>query len=169
MDNSRIRNLAVLVVLMAVFTVPAIFLNHDLMLDGVSFLMLAFGISGLYLITEETWAAFWAGSRDRASLALYGLFSLFLSVVMMRSYGILTRNVEGAGWLQETHLYAGFVAVQLTGLWLFSKASAQGVVPTKQSKWGQLIVGIIIGALVASSKAVEPILMFLSKLFGRIF
>lgn len=168
MDNSRIRNLAFLIVLMAIFTIPSLFLSHDLMLDAVSFLMLVFGISGIYLITEETWAAFWSGSRDRASLALYGLFTLFLSVVLMRSYGILTRNVEGAGWLQETHLYAGFVSVQLIGLWLFSKASAQGVVPTKQSKWGQLFVGIIIGALVASSKALEPILMGISKLFGRI-
>lgn len=168
MDNSRIRNLAFLIILVAVFSIPSFFLSHDLMLDLVSFLMMIFGISGLYLIGEETWSAFWAGNRDRASIALYGLFTLFLSVVLMRSYGILTRNVEGAGWLQETHLYAGFVAVQLTGLWLFSKASAQGVVPTKQSRFGQLIVGIIIGALVASSKAIEPVLMFFSKLFGRL-
>lgn len=168
-SNSPVRNLAILIVLAALFIIPSFFVTHDLALDIVSFFMLVFGISGLWLVTEETWNSFWAGSRDRASLALYGIFSLFLSVVLMRSYGILTRNVEGAGWLQETHLYAGFVFIQFVGLWLFSRASTQGVVPTKQSRFGQLIAGIVIGILVASSKMIEPILMTIGKILNRIF
>lgn len=168
MDNHpRVRNLAVLIILGLIFTIPAIFIEHDRMLDIVSLLMLVFGVVGIYLIANETWASFWDGARDRASLALYGLFALFLSVVVMRSYGILTRNVESVKWLETTHVYAAMVYVQFAGLWLFSRASTQGELPTRRNKWGQLIAGIIIGSIIASSKVLEPILAGMGKLMGR--
>lgn len=168
-DNSRIRNLAVLIVLVIVYSVPAFFLSQDRMLDVVSLFMLVFAVSAICMIASETWGAFWAGHRDRASLGLMGLFSLFLSVILMRSYGILTRNVESAAWLTETHVYSAMVFLQLTGLWLFSKGATTPAVEGKRTRWGQIFVGVIIGALIASSKALEPILIFFSKLFGRLF
>lgn len=168
-DNSRVRNLAVVLVLAAVFAIPAFFIPSHLMLDIVSLLMLVFGIAGLWLISQEAWVSFWDGNRDRASLALYGLFALFLSVVMMRSYGILTRNVAGAEWLSDTYTYSALVFVQGIGLWLFSRASTPPTVASKGGRWGQLAIGIIIGALIASSRILEPALMAIGKIFGRIF
>lgn len=168
-SNSPVRNLAVVIVLAVVFISPSLFMSREALIDTVSFLMLVYGVIGLYLIAHETWVSFWSGERDRESLALYGIFALFLSVVLMRSYGILVRNVSGLEWLEETHLYASFIFVQFIGVWLFSRASTQSVMMTKQNKWGQLIIGIIIGALVASSRVVEPVLMAIGKLFGRLF
>jgi small-conductance mechanosensitive channel len=166
-DHPRIRNFGILIVLVVLFSLPTIFLPPSLMLDVVSLLMLIFGCTGLYLITAEAWDAFWQGYRDRASLALYGLFALFLSVVLMRTYGILTRNVEGAEWLSETYAYSALVAVQLVGLWLFSHASTPPSVATKGGRWGQLIVGVIIGSLIGASKLFEPIVAAVGKLVAR--
>ncbi len=170
-DNSRVRNLAVLFVLVAIFTVPSLFLSNSTILDIVSFLMLVFGVSGLYLIAEEVWGSFWSGMRDRASLALYGLFALFLSVVVMRTYGILTRNSEAANaLLSPTYTYAAMVYLQFVGLFLFSRASTPPTVVNKRApRWGQLIVGILIGALVASSRILEPVLASVGKVFTRFF
>lgn len=169
-DNSRVRNLAVLLVLVMLFAIPAIFVPSSIMLDIVSFFMLVFGIAGMYLIAQEVWTSFWSGLRDRASLALYGLFSLFFSVVMMRTYGILTRNSDAAeAILAPTHAYGVMVYVSFIGLWLFSRASTPPTVADKGGKYGQLVVGIILGALIASSKLLEPILAGVSKFFPRIF
>lgn len=169
MDSSRVRNLAALFVLILVYTIPALLIPYDRMLDVVSVFMLVFGISGLYLIAEETWESFWAGDRSRTSLALYGLFALFLSVITMRSYGILTRNVESATWITETYTYSALVYLQFIGLMLFSRASTPPTVARKSSRWGQLLIGIVIGALVASSKALEPMLMGLGRLWSKLF
>lgn len=169
MDNPRIRNVAVLLVLCLLYIIPALFIPYDRMLDLVSFLMLVFGITGLYLITEEAWGAFWAGERDRTALALYGLFALFLSAVAMRTYGILTRNVEGASWLTETYTYSSLVFLQFVGLFLFSRASTPPTVARKGGRWGQFALGILIGALIASSKALEPVLVAIGKLWSRVF
>lgn len=170
-DPSRVRNLAVLLVLIATFTIPSLFFEEDRVLDFVSGLMLIFGIAGLWVISRETLVSFWSGSRDRSAMALYGLFALFLSVVIMRSYGIYTRNVlkEEALWLTESAVYGALVFMQFIGLWLFTRASSPPTVNAKPSRWGQLIAGILIGALLVSSRALEPILMFFSRLFGRMF
>lgn len=169
MVSSRVKNIAVVLVLALFYIIPALFLPYERMLDLVSFLMLVFGIIGIGLILEESWGAFWSGDRDRSALALYGLFALFISVVVMRTYGILTRNVEGAAWLTETYMYSVLVYIQLIGLWLFSRASTPPTVSPKRSRWGQLIIGVVIGAIVASSKALEPILMAVGRLWSRLF
>lgn len=168
-ENSKVRNLAAFLILCAAYIVPAIFISHDRMLDLVSLLMLVFAISAFWMIAGETWGAFWSGQRDRASLGLMGLFAVFLSVILMRTYGIMTRNVTAAEWLTDTHVYSAMVFLQFVGLWLFSRGATTPAVEGRRSRWGQMIVGIIIGALIASSKALEPILMFVSKLFSRIF
>lgn len=169
-DNSRIRNLAVLIVLVSLFAVPSLFLPSSLVLDIVSLFMLIFACTGLYLVTDEAWRAFWDGARDRAALALYGLFALFLSILLMRSYGILTRNIPSAqSVLEATHLYAAFVYLQFCGLYLFTRGATAPAVEGKRSRFGQLIAGIVIGALIASSKAIEPILMGIGKVLGRVF
>lgn len=167
-DNSRVRNLSVFLILCAAYIVPAIFIPHDRMLDLVSLLMLVFAVSAFWMIAGETWGAFWAGHRDRAALGLMGLFAVFLSVILMRTYGILTRNVEGAEWITDTHVYSAMVFLQFVGLWLFSRGATTPAVEGRRGRWGQLVVGVIIGALIASSKALEPILMFFSKLIGRL-
>lgn len=168
-DNSRVRNWAVLLILALVYTIPAFFIKPSLMLDIVSVPMLVFGIYGLYILTGETFAAMNSGARDRAALGLFGLFALLLSVVIMRPYGILTRNVQSASWLSDTHVFAFALYLQAIGLWLFTRASAAPYVPAKRSGLGQLIAGIIIGALIASSRALEPVMMAIGRMFGRLF
>jgi hypothetical protein len=168
-DHPRVRNLSVLIVLSALFMIPSFFISRDHMLDIVSVLMLVFGIAALALISGEVWEAFWEGNRDRVAVGLYGLFALLLSVIVMRSYGILTRNVDAAKWLQETNTYAAMVYLQFVGLWLFFRASTPPTVPAKRSRWGQLVLGIFLGILLASSKALEPILMWVGKMLGRMF
>lgn len=169
-DPSRVRNFAVLIILCAIFTIPAIFMERGPLLDSVSFLMLLFGGIGLWQVSGEAWGAFWSGSRDRYALGLYGLFALFLSVVLMRTYGITTRNNVSANMaLETTHVYAALVFIQFAGLLLFTRGASAPAVAGKRTRWGQLIGGILIGALLTSSKFLEPVLMFFSKLFSRIF
>jgi len=169
-EPSRVRNFAVLIVLCAIFTVPALFMERGPLLDGVSFLMIIFGVVGLWQVTPEAWEAFWHGSRDRYALGLYGLFALFLSVVLMRTYGITTRNnVSANAVLEDTHVYAALVFIQFAGLLLFTRGASAPTVSGKRTRWGQLIGGILIGILLTSSKFLEPVLMFFSKLFSRIF
>lgn len=163
-EPSRVRNLAVLLVLVSIFTIPAIFIEHDRMLDIVSGLMLLFGAIGFYFIAGEAWRAFWAGDRDRTAVGLYGLSTIFISITGMRAYGILTRNfVAVDSFLTPTHTYAVFVFMQFVGLWLFTRASEAPTVPARPTRWGQLFIGIVIGGLIASSKLLEPILMFIGK------
>jgi len=169
-EPSRVRNLAVLIILCVVFTIPALFLERGKLLDAVSFLMLLFGGIGLWQVSGEAWESFWAGNRDRYALGLYGLFALFLSVVLMRTYGITTRNNASAdSFLEHTHVYAALVFIQFAGLLLFTKGASAPTVAGKRPRWGQLIGGVLIGVLLTSSKFLEPILAFISKLFSRIF
>lgn len=175
-DNSRVRNWAVLIVLILVYAIPTFIISWlspepvKLTLDIFSVLMIAFGIVGLWLVSEETWAAFWAGERDRTALALYGLFTLFLSVILMRSYGVATRRNESLdAYLSSTYIYSALVYVQMAGLWLFSRASTPPSLPSKKSRWGQFALGILIGVLLASSRAIEPVLMALGRIWSRLF
>lgn len=169
-EPSRVRNLAVLLVLCAIFIIPATFLDKGRMLDTVSGLMLIFGCIGLWLVWGEAWANFWEGNRDRFALGLYGLAALFLSVVTMRSYGIITRNSESASaFLEPTHTYAALVFLQFVGLMLFTRGAQTPSVAARRTKWGQWAAGIAIGILIGSSKFLEPILMWVSKLFTRMF
>lgn len=169
-DNSRVRNLAIILALAIAYTVPAIFLSPQNMLDIVSVPMLVFGLWGIYIVFGETWGAFWAGEQSKTALGLFSLFALLLSVVIMRPYGIATRNVAGAeDYLSTTHILPIALTIQALGLYLFTRASAAPYVPSKRTGWGQLIAGILIGALVASSRILEPGLLFVSKMFSRIF
>lgn len=169
MTEHRLRNLGLLIALTLAFCVPAFFLEHDRMLDVVSFLMLVFGIAGLVLITEETWTAFWHGARDRVSIGLYSLAGLLLTVSLMRTYGIVTRNVEQLKWLETTHVYAALVYLQFISLYLFFRASTPPTLPQKRGRWGQLVAGIIIGLLLASTRALEHVVIVVMKFIGRIF
>ena len=169
-EPSRVRNFAVLIVLCAIFTIPALFMDRGPLLDTVSFLMLLFGGVGLWQVTPEAWSEFWKGNRDRYALGLYGLFALFLSVVLMRTYGITTRNNTLANSvLEHTHVYAALVFVQFAGLLLFTRGASAPAVAGKRTRWGQLIGGVLIGILLTSSKFLEPILTFVSRLFSRLF
>lgn len=169
-DNSRVRNLAFVLVLALIYIIPALFLSPHSMLDIVSVPMLVFGLYGFYLVFGETWEAFWAGERNKAAIGLFSLFSLLLSVIIMRPYGIASRNIPGAeAYLETTHIFPVALFLQAIGLYLFTLASSAPYVPSRRSGWVQLIAGMIIGALVISSRALEPALMFISKLFGRIF
>lgn len=166
-EPSRVRNLAVLITLVIAFAVPAFFIPQERMLDIVSGLMFLFGVLGFYFIASASWEAFWSGRRDRASLALYGLSALFLSIMAMRSYGILTRNFTAVDdLLSPTHTYAVLVYLQFAGLYLFTRASEAPIVPARPTRWSQLFVGVVIGALIASSKMLEPALMFIGKAIG---
>ncbi len=168
-EEPRVSNWAILAVLVLAYVIPSFFIKPNMMLDIVSVPMLVFGIYGLYILGGETIAAMNAKSRDRAALGLFGLFALLLSVVIMRPYGILTRNVTAASWLSDTHAFAFALYLQAIGLWLFTRASAAPYVPAKHSSWGQLIIGIIIGALIASSRWLEMGLIGVGKIFGRLF
>lgn len=168
-ESTRLRNVAVFLVLAVVFFLPTLFLSPDHSLDLWGFLMIVFGIVGLSMVAGEAWTSFWSGSRDRAALALYGLSALFLSVIAMRAYGIVTRNIAGTEWISDSYAYSGFVFIQFIGLYLFSQASTPPSVSPHRTRYGQLITGILIGALIASSRALEPILLFLSKLWNRMF
>lgn len=175
-DNSRVRNLAFLIALILLYAVPTYFISVlakepvKLTLDIVSVLMMAFGVIGMWLIAEETWRAFWNGSQDRTAIALFGLFSLFFTVVTMRSYGVTTRNSMSAdAYLSGTYVYSFLVYFQFIALWLFTRASTPPSVPGKRGRWGQIVVGIIIGAVVASSKVLEPVIMFFGRLLNRMF
>lgn len=169
-ENPRVRNLAVLLVFCIVYTIPALFIAPMTMADIISVPMLIFGGYAFYLLFDETWQAFWSGEQSRAALGLFGLSSLLISVVVMRPYGIASRNILGAEvWLQHTHILPIALYIQAIGLMLFSRASAAPYVSQKRTRWGQLIAGILIGALIASSKALEPILMFFGRLFRSLF
>lgn len=167
-DNSRVRNLSILIVLGLIYTIPALFLTPHLMLDIISVPMLVYGLYGLYLLFPETWRSFWSGDQTRAAIGLYGLSLLLMSVVIMRPYGIADRNIPNAAWLASTHIFPIALFMQAIGLMLFTRASSTAYIPTQKTKWGQLIAGIIIGALVATSKVLEPVLMAIGKLFGRL-
>lgn len=170
MDNSRVRNVSVLIVLSLVYAIPAIWVPGQTMLDIVSWPMLFFGLVLFYMVMEEALTAFWAGRADKVALGLFGLFLIFLSVDIMRPYGIISRNVEGAKeWLELTHFYGVAVYMQFIGLYLFTRGAATAQVEGRRTKWGQLVAGIVIGLLLATSKILEPVLMFASKLFSRIF
>lgn len=169
-EPSRVRNLAVLLVLVIVYIAIRIFVPPQSMADIVSVPMLLFGLFGLYLLLPETWAALWAGERDRRSLGLYGLAALLISVVAMRPYGIASRNIDGAkNWLDQTDILPVALAIQALGLWLFTRASETPTVASKHTGLGKIIAAFLIGVLVASSKMLEPILAFVSKLFSRVF
>lgn len=166
---SRVRNLAVVIVLAIAYTIPAIWISPGSMLDIISVPMLVFGLWGIYILFGETWEAFWNGEQSKTALGLFSLFSLLLSVVIMRPYGISTRNVAGAEeYLSTTHILPIALTIQAVGLYLFTRASSAPYVPSKRTGWGQLMAGILIGALVASSRVLEPLLLWVSKLFGRI-
>jgi len=169
-DKTPHRNVAVALVLIATYAVPALFIDPQTMLDIISVPMLVFGGWGLYILFMETWKAFSSGEQGRAALGLFGIFLLLVSVVVMRPYGIATRNIVGAkDWLDSTHILPVALYLQALGLMFFTRASAAPYVPSKGRGIGQLIAGVVIGILVASSKALEPVLMWVSKLFGRFF
>lgn len=164
------RNVAVALVLTATYVIPALFVEPQTMLDIISVPMLVFGGWGLCILFMETWKSFTSGDQSRAALGLFGIFLLLVSVVVMRPYGIATRNVPGAKeWLDSTHILPVALYLQALGLMFFTRASAAPYVPSKGRGIGQLIAGVVIGVLVASSKAVETILMGVGKIFSRLF
>jgi len=165
-EHSTFRNWAAVIVLALVYIIPALFVSPQHMLDILSIPMLVSGGYGICLIASETWKAFKSGDQSRSALGLFGIFALLTSVVIMRPYGISSRNIEGAdAWLETTHIFPIALYLQAIGLALFSRASAAPMVPTKGRGVGQIVAGVVIGVLIASSKALDPILMFVSKLF----
>lgn len=168
-SKSPTRNLAIVSVLIALYVVPALFLSPQTMLDIISVPMLVFGMYGLYLLSPETWRSFWDGDQSRAAVALYGLSSLLLSVVIMRPYGIADRNIPSLDWLSTTHIFPIALFIQAIGLMLFTRASSTPKVGSKRSGVGQLVAGIVIGALVASSRVLEHVFVFIGKILSRIF
>ena len=168
-DHPRLRNIGVLIVLILIFAIPAIFVSPSHMMDVTSGPMLVFAGYALILIAGEAWDAFWTGKSDRTAFALFGLCLLFGSIIVMRSYGLVTRNVPSLAWIEDTHVYAAAIFAQFTGVFLFSRASAPLVVSPRKSSMGQLFAGIIIGALIASSKLLEPLLAGVGRIMGRLF
>lgn len=168
-NHPRIQNLAVLIVLVFLYLIPALLVPHEIMLDLVSAPLLVFGTYSLILLAQETGENFWEGQRSRAALALYGLFALFLSVIVTRSYGLVTRNLEGTGWLAESHIYSAALYIQFVGLWMFNKSAASPPIGPKKSGLGQLIAGVILGAIIVSSRLLEPVLALIGKVFSRVF
>lgn len=168
-DNRPSRNIAVALVLIAVYAIPALFVEPQTMLDVISVPMLVFGGWGLYILLMETLKAFASGEQGRAALGLFGIFLLLFSVVVMRPYGIASRNIVGAkDWLDSTHILPIALYLQALGLMFFTRASVAPYVPSKGRGIGQLIAGVVIGILVASSRVLEPVLIAISKFFGRV-
>ena len=165
-EHPRLRNIGVLIVLVLVFVIPAMFISPNHMMDLASGPMLVFSCYALFLIASEAWEAFWVGKSDRTAFALFGLSLLFSSIIVMRSYGLLTRNISGMAWLEDTYLYAAAIYCQFVGVFLFSRASAAPSVKPRSVGVGQLMAGVIIGAVVASSKVLEPALAMVGKLLG---
>lgn len=169
-DKRPSRNLAVALVLIATYAIPALFIEPQTMLDIISVPMLVFGGWGLCILFVETWRAFISGEQGRAALGLFGIFLLLVSVVVMRPYGVATRNIAGAkDWLDSTHILPVALYLQALGLMFFTRASAAPYVPSKGRGIGQLIAGVVIGILVASSKALEPVLVWVGKIISRFF
>ncbi len=168
-DNSRVRNLAFVLVLVILYAIPGYFLPPSTMLDIISVPMLVFGLYALYLLFPETWKSFWQGDQSRAAIGLYGLSTLLISVVIMRPYGIADRNIPSLDWLPSTHIFPIALFIQAVGLMLFTRASTAPALGTSRSGWGQLVAGIVIGALVVSSRALEPLIVFLGKVWSSIF
>jgi len=166
-DHPNVKNISVLLVLIAAFTIPALFLSKESMQDLVSVLMLVFACTSFYLVAGETWRSFWEDDRSRVALGLYGLFAVFLSVILTRTYGIMDRNVAGFWWVKETHTYSAFIFIQFVGLMMFARSSTPPSAPVKRSRWGQIILSLVIGLLIGSSKALEPILMWVGRWVGR--
>lgn len=168
MGNSRARNISVASILMAIYAVPAIWVSGQTMLDIVSIPMLAYGLYLFYFIAEEAVLAFWDGRSDRVALGLFGLLLLFVSVDIMRPYGLISRNVPGAEeWLKTTHIYGIAVYMQFIGLYLFTRGTALPSVAGNKARWGQLVAGVIIGVLLSTSKFVEPVFVAMGRLLQR--
>ena len=164
-EHPRLRNIGVLLVLALIYIIPALFVDSRHMLDIVSGPMLIFGLYALWIIAGEAWGAFWDGRSDRTAYALFGLSLLLFSVDIMRAYGLGTRNFTGLEWLENTHLYPVAIYCQFCGIWLFTRASTPPSIEPRRGGLGQLVAGVIIGAVVASSKMLEPVMMFVGKLF----
>lgn len=164
-EHPRLRNIGVLLVLVLIFSIPALFVEPNHMMDAASGPMLIFSAYAMFLIAGEAWAAFWEGRSDRTAYALFGLSLLFASIIVMRSYGLVTRNIPGAEWIEHTHLYAAAIYAQFAGVFLFSRASTPPSVTPRRAGMGQLVAGVVIGAVIASSKVLEPLLAVLGKLF----
>ena len=169
-EPSRVRNLAVLLVLVILYIAVRIFVAPQTMADIVSVPMLVFGAYGFYLLFEEFWVSFWSGDQSRRALGLFGLTALLASVIIMRPYGITSRNVVGAdGWLEQTDILPIALALQAVGLWLFTRASETPTVISRKAGWGKVLGALLVGILVGSSKMLEPILITVSKFFSRVF
>lgn len=168
-DNPRVQNFGVLFVLALIYIIPSIFLPNEVMLDAVSVPLLVFGMWSFFLLARETSETFWEGQRGRAALALYGLFAVFLSVIITRSYGLLTRNTNLTGTLDDTHIYSAALYIQFIGLWLFTRSAASPAISPAKNNFGQLVAGIILGAILASSRLLEPLLVMCGKMFNRLF
>lgn len=168
-DHPRIRNLAMLIVLVLIYIIPAFFVSPDRMLDLASGPMMVFAIYALFLLAPEAWSAYWEGQSDRTAYALFGLSLLLTSIVTMRGYGLLTRNVEGLEWLENSYVYSAAIYAQFVGVFLFSQASTPPTVSPRRAGMGHVIAGVVIGILVASSKMLEPLLAMIGKVLGRVF
>lgn len=165
-ENSRVRNISVALVLILLYLVPAIWIPGQTMLDIVSWPMLAFGLYLLFIVAVETISAFWAGRSDKVALGLFGLFLIFISVDITRPYGIISRNITGADeWLKDTHIYGVAIYLQFIGLYFFTRGASTPHVEGRRTRWGQLVAGVIIGLLLATSKVLEPVLMFVARFF----
>lgn len=167
-ERPRIQNIAILLALIIIY-LPLLFLTNQTALDIVSVPLLVFAVWSFSLIAGEATQTFWRGDRRRSALALYGLFAIFLSVMVTRIYGLVTRNLDGTGWLDDSHIYSMALYLQFIGLYVFTRGATHPSVIASKNRYGQLIAGVIIGAIVASSRLLEPILMFCGKLFNRIF
>jgi len=165
-DHPRLRNIGVLIVLILIFSIPALFFSPNQMMDAASGPMLVFSCYAMFLIAGESWSAFWEGRSDRTAYALFGLTLLFASIIVMRSYGLVTRNIPGTEWVEHTHLYACAIFAQFVGVFLFSRASTPPSVTPRKAGIGQLVAGVMIGAIIASSKVLEPALAMVGKLLG---
>lgn len=168
-NHPRIRNLAVLLVLVLIYAIPAIFVSPNHMMDLASGPMMIFAIYALFLITPEAWDAYWEGRSDRTAYALFGLSLLLVSIVVMRSYGLVTRNIGSMAWLEETYVYSAAIYAQFVGVFLFSRASTPPTVSPRRAGIGHVVAGVVIGTVIASSKMLEPLLAFVGKMLGRLF
>lgn len=169
MNKDRAKNIGIFIVLHAIFFIPYLFIPSRWMLEGVSVAMLAFAIYNLRDYGLEAVNSFWGGDRSRAALALYGVVLLFLSAIWSRTYGIWNRAAGEPEWVDGTPIFAYGLYMLLIGLVFFRKASPDPTVPRQPSPWATWIAAIAIGLVLTATKVLEPVIMFASRLFARIF
>lgn len=120
-----LKNPALLVVAgaLAVFGVGALFFKPDALSDATATLMMVACIAGLWRWGPTGWRVFWRGAYRTEDWGILAICVLLIAIIFGRIYGVVYRQMERPGWMQDSYWSPFFLYMLLCAVTLLVAAT----------------------------------------------